>query len=110
MREVKDPAAGVGLLTITNVRVSPDLSHARILIGVVGPSESRQMAVEGLNRASGFMRRELKNKVNLRRIPALTFELDETADRSAQLDGLFTQLRRARAEGGHEEEQADPYA
>lgn len=96
MREVKDPAVGAALVTITGVRVSPDLSHARFLIGVVGPAESRQAAIEGLNRASGFMRRELKRKVSLRRIPALNFELDETAERGSRLDGIFSQLRLAR--------------
>ena len=99
MREVKDPAVGSVLLTITGVRVSPDLSHARFLVGVVGPTELRQASIEGLNRASGFMRRELKREVRLRRIPSLTFELDETADRGSRLDGLFDRVRRSRPAG-----------
>lgn len=82
--KVKDP--GVRLATITEVDVSPDLKHARIYIGMFDVTSAGDQApgvLAGLERARGFLRRELGKRLRLRVMPELRFYEDAT-ERNAQ--------------------------
>src|SRR5690349_25069995 len=76
MRHLKDPR--VGMATITEVKLSPDLRNAPVKVSVVGDSDGRQAAIHGLEHAKGFIRRELGTRLpHLRFAPDLHFHLDD---------------------------------
>src|SRR5208283_2552640 len=85
--EIKDPR--VGMVTLTEVDVSPDYSHAKVFFTVLGNSEQIAAAVAGLNHASGFLRSELAHRLSLRSIPHLHFVYDESVERGVRLSHLI---------------------
>jgi len=87
MRQVKDPAVEGALITITSVNVSPDMSSARLYVTVMGKPVAE--VVEGLNRASGFFRREITRQVSLKRVPTLQFLYDDTLDHAMKVQKLL---------------------
>ena len=87
MRQVKDPAVEGALITITSVNVSPDLSSARFYVTVMGKPVAE--VVEGLNRASGFFRREITRQVSLKRVPSIQFLYDDTLDHAMHVQKLL---------------------
>lgn len=88
-REVKDPGIGDGLLSLTEVRVSPDLRRATVYVSYFGTDEERDSAVRTLQRASHFLHRELQRRVALRNVPELVFVYDPSIERAARLTTLI---------------------
>ena len=86
-REVKDPR--VGLITITAVEVSRDLTHARIFFTPFAGVGDPAAALEALRHASGFLRHQIRNEMRLRVAPELTFQLDDSIERAAKLSALI---------------------
>ena len=101
-RRVKDPRL-VGV-TITGTRVSADYQYADIhFYRLGGDPQAIQEATQGLESASGFIRRELGSRLTIRHTPALRFHLDESIDYGDRIDSLLTQIREEREpedEGG----------
>ena len=91
LREVSDPR--VRLVSITEVDVSPDLRHARVWTSVLGSDEEREAAMEALQRASGFIRRQLGKKLTTRATPELVFELDTGAEHSQRISELLEEIQ-----------------
>ncbi len=89
-REVRDPR--VGLVTISSVDLSPDLTHARVRVSSLGEEAARELSLETLNRASGFLRSQLAKRLDLRATPALIFELDRGAETSQRITDLLEGL------------------
>ena len=89
-RDMKDPR--VGLVTVTHIEVSSDLSHAEIGISALGDEEARQESVAALVRARGFIRSQLAKNVRLRRTPELHFKLDRGAEHSQKISDLLETL------------------
>ncbi len=85
--EVKDPR--VGLITISGVEVSRDLSHAKIFISMLESGHEVDEALKGLNSASGFLRRELGKRMIMRVVPNLHFVYDASVERGANLSALI---------------------
>lgn len=85
--EIKDPR--VGMVTLGDVEVSRDLSHAKVFFTVLGDEEQTRASLEGLSRAAGFLRRELGKAMRLRVVPALHFIYDDTQERGARLSALI---------------------
>jgi ribosome-binding factor A len=85
-REVRDPR--VGMVTITSVDVSPDMSHAKVLFTVLNQKEIPEV-LEGLARAAGFLRSKLAKRVKLYSIPELRFQYDESIERADRLSRLI---------------------
>ena|SRR2546421_10206976 len=91
-REIQDPR--IGLTTVTRTRVSPDLSHARIFVTVLGDATQRKKALEGLRSAANFIRRTLSKRLHhLRRIPELTFDYDENVEKDIRIEELLEQIK-----------------
>lgn len=90
-REIKDPRVA-GVISITEVIASSDLRSARVYVSVMGRDADRHLALDGIRSAAAFLRRELRDRVNLKHTPHLTFQLDdsiEEGDRVLRLmDGL----------------------
>lgn len=104
MRTLKDPAVDGALITITSVQVSPDLGHARFYITVMGKPVAE--VIEGLNRASGFFRREITKQVSLKRVPRLEFVYDETLEHALKLQKLMSEVAAKTPPPPIEEEEA----
>jgi ribosome-binding factor A len=97
--DVRDPR--VGFVTITEVRISPDLSHARIFVSVLGTEEGRRESLDALNRASGFLQRQIFRRLRLKKAPSLMFELDESVQSGSRIEELLHQIH---SSDDHEEE------
>jgi ribosome-binding factor A len=85
--EVKDPR--VGFVTVTDVKTSPDLSHARVYVSVLGDAEAVSASLEGLRSAQGFLQGRIGGELRLKHTPTLTFFHDDTADRAQRLERLM---------------------
>lgn len=91
-REVHDPR--VGMITITGVDVSKDLSVARVFFTRLVPSDNvtPQQAEAGLNHAAGFLRHQLSHRLALRGTPALVFKYDHSVERGIELSNLIDRV------------------
>ena len=96
LREVRDPRLGV-LISITRVEVAPDLSNARVFVSVMGDEAEQDAAMKALNAAAAFFHRELKKRVELRRVPFLTFRLDTSIAKGAEVLSLLNEVRSGEA-------------
>ena len=85
-RELRDP--GVGMITITSVDVSPDLSHAKVFYTTLDPTHVNE-AQQGLKRAAGFLRSQLAKRIKLYTTPELRFSYDESVERGDRLSRLI---------------------
>ncbi len=85
--DLKDPR--VGFVTVTAVKTSRDLRHARVYVSVLGDETSRLATLAGLRSAHGFLQGAISRELKLKRTPTLTFEYDETAERAARLTALM---------------------
>jgi ribosome-binding factor A len=90
--EVRDPR--VGLLTVTDVRVTNDLGHARVRVALHGDEAERQRALQGLQSAAGFLRSKVARALSTRTVPELHFELDRGIEHAARIDTLLGELKR----------------
>lgn len=91
--ELKDPRLDV-LASITEVRVSPDLKQARIFVSVPGDPAEQAAAMKGLRAASGFIRHELVERIQLRRAPELFFVLDSSEQYGERIEELLRQVKK----------------
>jgi ribosome-binding factor A len=91
-RGLKDPR--VGLVTITGVKMSPDLREARVYWTVHGELEARAQTARGLAAARGYLRRELSG-LGLRVMPELRFTYDEAIDRGDRIERLLREVHDA---------------
>jgi ribosome-binding factor A len=92
--ELKDPRVA-GLVTVTEVRVSPDMRHARIYVSVQGTEDEHESTLAGLSAAAGFIRRELTLRLQLRRSPEMHFVLDQSGPQGERIEELLRQAKRA---------------
>lgn len=91
-REIQDPR--IGLVTVTHVKVSPDLRHARVFVTVLGGPDQRKKSIDGLKSAASFTRRALSKRLHhLRRIPDLTFDYDESIEKGIRIEELLDQIK-----------------
>ena len=89
--EVKDPRVPP-TMTVAGVEVSKDLSNAKVFVSTFdlqSDTEARQAAIDGLNKASGFLRRQLGNKMRLRVVPTLSFRYDVVQEDAARISSLI---------------------
>jgi len=85
--EVKDPR--VGFVTVTDVKTSPDLRHARVYVSVLGDEAQRAATLAGLSSAHGALQRRLARDLRMKRTPTLEFLYDDTTDRAMHLEQLI---------------------
>jgi ribosome-binding factor A len=90
--ELRDPR--IGFVTVTGVRVTNDLGHARVLVSAMGEPGEQERSLEGLRSAAGFLRARLGKALATRVVPELHFELDEGLARAARINELLAGLHR----------------
>ena len=87
---VKDPS--VGFVTITDVQVSNDHSYAKVFCEFLGQEARAQAGLKALNRAKGYIRTELSQRLDIRRCPELIFVIDETEMKARHIDDIIASL------------------
>ena len=90
-REIRDPR--VRGVTITAVKVTKDLKHARVYFNLLGGGANRDSALAGLRSAGGFIRSRVGKEINLRFVPAIEFFYDETEDQAQRIDDLLKKVK-----------------
>jgi ribosome-binding factor A len=88
--DLKDPR--VGFVTVTDVRTSADLSHARVYVSVLGDDEQREASLAGLRSAHGFLQGRVAGELRLKRTPTLEFAYDDTTDRALRVDAILDEI------------------
>jgi ribosome-binding factor A len=92
--EVHDP--GIGFITLTRVKVSPDLQLARVFYTMLGDEQARKDTAKALDRATPFLRRQVGDRLRLRRVPVIEFRFDESIAHQDRIEQILRDL--------HEEE------
>ena len=87
---VHDP--GIGFITLTRVKVSPDLQVARVYYTTLGDDAARRQTAKALDRATGFFRRHLGDRLRLRRVPELQFQFDESVGHQDRVEQILREL------------------
>jgi ribosome-binding factor A len=90
LREVSDPR--LQHITVTEVKLDPELMFATIYVNALGDESREKQVMEGLQRAKGFLRREVGKRIQLRNSPDLIFHWDKTLERGERLHHLITSL------------------
>jgi ribosome-binding factor A len=90
-REVHDP--GVGFVTLTRVKVSPDLQVARVYYTTMGDEHAQRETAKALKRAAPFLRRKLGQRIHLRRVPGIEFFYDESIARGDRIEQILQDLK-----------------
>jgi ribosome-binding factor A len=93
-RDLQDPR--VGFVTVTGVKTSPDLRHARVYVSVLGDEWARSESLAGLRSAHGLLQGRLASELALKHTPALTFHYDDSVDRGMRIGELIDEV----SEGG----------
>jgi ribosome-binding factor A len=97
--ELKDPR--VGFVTVTDVRTSHDLRHARVYVSVLGDDVAREDSLQGLRSAQGYVQARLGGELRLKRTPELAFSYDETTDRAMRVGELLDHVAPASEDEPH---------
>jgi len=94
LSDVHDP--GIGLITLTRVKVSPDLQLARVYYTIMGDDRAREETRRALGRATPFLRRQIGSRIRLRRVPELQFQFDESVEAQDRLERILLELKAER--------------
>ena len=95
-REVHDP--GIGFLTLTHVKVTPDLQIARVYYTTLGDEKARRDSHRALERAAPFLRRQIGRRLRLKRIPRLEFFFDESIERGDRIERILQDISAERSQ------------
>jgi ribosome-binding factor A len=87
---LKDPR--VGFVTVTDVKTSADLRHARVYVSVLGTDEERAASIDGLQSAHGYLQGRVAQQLHLKHTPQLDFLLDDTAEKASRIERLIDKL------------------
>ena len=90
-RGINDPRVR-GLISVTRVEVTPDLSEARVYVSIL-PAEHSELSMHGLRSAAGHIQREIAPAITMKRMPRLSFRLDDSLKKQAELDAAIIQTR-----------------
>ena len=90
--DLRDPRVGVA--TVTEVRMTPDMRQARVLVSVIGDEKQAQSTMEGLTAAAGFLRHGLAEALSLRHTPELMFEIDHGTSSTARVEELLKRIKK----------------
>ena len=79
-----------GMVSVTKVKVTPDLRFARVYISML--NSSKKKTLEALKKSAGYIRTQLANKINLRITPEIIFEYDESIEYGAKIDSILSDI------------------
>lgn len=102
---IKDDRVGAGIVSVTDVELSRDLQHAKVFVSIYGDEAAQAETMEGLEAATRYVRREIGQRLSLRRAPVVVFQQDHSIERGTRVLSLINQLQRQREEA---EQHAQP--
>ena len=91
IRELKDSRIPM-MTSVVAVRVTNDLSYAKVYVSVMGDEEVQKKALAGLKSAAGFVRREIGHRLQLRHTPEMVFELDHSIEQGAHINKIIHEI------------------
>lgn len=94
--ELRDPR--IGFVTITRVEVTADIRNAKVFFSALGGKEEKERAAEGLNSASGYIRKLLGERLKIKFTPELIFRLDESTEYVIHLNKIFDKIHKEKKE------------
>ena len=101
LREVRDPRLD-GVISITHADVTPDLYNARIFVSVMSETADQTAALRALNAGASFFHRELKSRLQIRRVPFLVFILDTSIEEGARVLAQIDEVKREDSQTLHD--------
>lgn len=90
--ELRDPRIDT-MISVTSVEVSKDLKYAKVFVSIFGNDESKNTAFEILKSSSGFVRKELSQKVNMRYTPEVVFKMDDSIEHGMHIDSIINKIK-----------------
>jgi ribosome-binding factor A len=91
--ELEDPRLE-GMVVVSEVRVQPDMKHARVFVHARGTDKEQTDAIKALEHAAGYIRSEIIERLQLRRLPELHFALDLTQERAERIEQLLKEVKK----------------
>jgi ribosome-binding factor A len=88
--QLKDPR--IGMVTVTSVRVTPDLREGTVFVSVLGNEKKKEATLRGLESAHGVVQARVARELGLKRTPTLTFAYDETVERAVRMTALIEEV------------------
>lgn len=88
--EAKDP--DIGFVTVTDVKLSGDLRHAKVFVSVYGNDDQQEKTLEALERATGFVRSELGKRMRFKHVPELIFKFDDSIEHGDNINKILRDL------------------
>ena len=87
-QEINDPK--LGFPTVTEVDVAPDLSNAKVYVSFLGKNYKKRDGLEALRKAKGYIKTQLSKRIKIRKIPDLTFIVDDTLDKAERIEEILS--------------------
>jgi len=104
--DVHDP--GIGFITLTRVKVSPDLQLARVYYTTLGDPKARRETEKALERATPFFRRQVGSRLRLRRVPEIEFHFDESVMHQDRVEQILRDLHEEEAQRAQARSEEEP--
>ncbi len=101
--ELRDPRVSP-MTSIVEVDLTGDLRHVNIYVSILGDNEEKEETMEGLTRASGFIRREIGKRIKARYTPEVTFKLDNSIERGVYMYNVITKVNEPKRSISNEDE------
>lgn len=102
-RELKDPR--IGFVTVTRVKVTPDLKIANIYISIYGSAKERERTLQGLESAKGYIRNLFAKRLHIKFIPEIRFFYDKSIEEGIRISKIISKLRNKNKKVGKEEKE-----
>jgi ribosome-binding factor A len=91
--EIKDPRVPI-LTSVISIEVTKDLRYAKVFVSIFGDEEKKVKCIEGLKSASGYIRKEVGSRMNIRYIPELIFEIDRSIEYGMHIDKVIKEMKK----------------
>ncbi|MGM0414273.1 MAG: 30S ribosome-binding factor RbfA [Bacillota bacterium] len=102
LKEVKDPR--IGFVSVNDVELSGDLRHAKVFVSVIGDQTERDDTMDGLKKATGFIRKLLGERITVYHTPELVFKYDDSIEHGIHISNLIKEVREEEKEAKSDEE------
>lgn len=104
MTQLKDKRVASGLVTVTDVEITNDLSYCKVYVSALGGGEKTEEAITALQKAEGFFKRRINARIKMRKMPEITFVADNSLDYYEKISNIITKLPPIRGEAEEEAE------
>lgn len=103
MSQLKDKNISSGLVTVTQVELTNDLSYCKVYISALGGGEKTENAVNALQKAEGFFKKKINARIKMRKMPEIIFLEDNSLDYYEKISKIITQLPKSGGNNGENE-------